>query len=180
MKKPLSIEGLAVGPHGGLKYNPAQFADTTFLNYAEKIASDFTDIIKNRVIPEMDVDQNLKLRDLKVLASIHFFEIPISPAQIADILRIDPATVSRAVQKLEETELLNREENGRDKRSVRLKLTDKGIATARAYTEAIQSLFEELETGLLYGLSDEEKTGFMTVMVKISRRAEAMKILANL
>lgn len=180
MNKPLSIEGLAVSPHGGLKYNPANFADTTFLNYAEKIVSDFSDIIKNRVIPKMEFSDNLKFRDYKVLASIHFFEMPISPAQIAEILRIDPATVSRAVQKLEETGLLNREENGRDKRSIRLKLTPTGIATARAYTAAIQKLFEELEKGLLYGLSDEEKTGFMTVMVKISRRAEAMKILADL
>lgn len=180
MNKPLSIEGLAVGPNGGLKYNPAKFADTTFLNYAEKIASDFTHIIKSRVIPEMGVDPRLKLVDLKIVASIHFFEIPVSPAQIAEILRIDPATVSRAVRKLEATDFLIREQNGRDKRSIRLKLTDAGILTAKAYTEAIQKLFEELETGLLYGLSDEEKTGFMTVMVKISRRAEAMKILANL
>jgi len=177
----LTIEGLAMesARHGSDK-DPAQFADTTFQNYAEKIASDYTDIIKALVLPKLTNLGTLKLRELRVLIAVHFFDIPITPAQVSDILRIDPATVSRAIKKLESESMLIREDNGKDLRSIRLKLTSAGARLAQAYVESIKSVFGELERGLLYGLSEDEKMTFLKVMMKISRRAEAMKVLANL
>ncbi len=179
MKKSLSIEGLAVNQGGNLNFNPVEFADTTFQNYAEKIAADYSEIIKHRVLPQLSRPGNLKLRELRVLTCIHFFAIPITPAQIAEILRVDPATISRSVQKLETAKMLKREENNRDRRSIRLLLTPDGRQLTTAYTQAVSEVFKELESHLLYGLSDEEKTTFMNVMIKISRRAEALRALAN-
>lgn len=180
-KKLVTIESLALTSAGkGVNINPAQFADTTFQNYAEKIASDYTDIIKARVLPNLKNLGDLKLRELRILICLHFFDIPITPAQVAEILRFDPATVSRAIRKMEKVGKLTREDNGKDKRSIRLKLTAEGIKLAEVYVDTISDVFNELEQGLLYGLSAEEKTTFLNVMVKISRRAEAMKVLANI
>lgn len=163
-----------------LKYKPVKFVDTTFQNYAEKISTDYTDIIKARVLPQLDDLGDLKLRELRVLTSIHFFAIPITPAHISDILRYDPATVSRAIKRLEAAGKLIRQDNGRDKRSIQLKLTLAGKALAEDYTHIVETVFDNLESDLLYGLSDEEKTAFLNIVIKISRRAEAMKALANL
>ncbi len=177
--KPIRIEGLATRGEGSLRYEPVKFVDTTFQNYAEKISSDYDEIIKGIVLPALDSGGELKLRDLRVLTSIYFFEVPITPAQVAEILRYDPATVSRSIKKLEDQGFVTRSDNGQDKRSVRLHLTESGAELGHDYTEAIDQTFSQLEDGLLYGLSADEKATFLKVMVKISRRAEAMKILAN-
>lgn len=175
-----SIEGIATRGDGSLKFEPVKFVDTTFHNYAEKIASDYADIIKAIVLPSLKDAGGLKLRDLRILTSVYFFDVPITPAQVAEILRYDPATVSRSIKKLEKEGFIHRSDNGKDKRSIRLHLSDKGAELGREYTEAISVEFSRLESELLYGLSDEEKAAFLNVMVKISRRAEAMKILANI
>jgi len=179
-KKSLSIEGIAMRAGGGLKFDPIRFTDTTFQNYAEKIASDYAEIIKALVLPELESIGDLKFREIRVLASIYFFDVPITPAQISEILRFDPATVSRAVRKLEAAKLLIRQDDEKDKRSIRLKLTQAGLELSEQYTQQIDAVFGELESRLLYGLTAEEKTDFLNVMIKISRRAEAMKIMAGL
>lgn len=176
----LSIEGIATQGDGTLKHDPIKFSDTTFHNYAEKIASDYSDIIKNVVLPKLKSANGLKLRDLRIISSIYFFDVPITPAQVAEVLRYDPATVSRSIRKLEAEGFILRSDNGKDKRSVRLHLTDAGTELGQNYTNAIRREFLNLENNLLYGLSDEEKSTFLNVMIKISRRAEAMKVLANL
>lgn len=178
--KPVSIEGIATRDSETLKYDPIKFVDTTFQNYCEKISSDYSDIIKAIILPTLLDAKGLKLRDLRVLTSIYFFEVPITPAQVAEILRYDPATVSRSIKKMEDQNFVYRSNNGKDKRSIRLHLSEAGSKLGREYTDAIEQTFSQLEAGLLYGLSDEEKTTFLNVMVKISRRAEAMKVLANL
>jgi len=180
MKKSLSIEGLAVKQGGNLNFDPVEYADTTFQNYAEKISADYSEIIKYRVLPLLPQRGDLKLRELRVLTCILFFTIPITPAQIAEILRVDPATISRSVQKLEKANMLKREKNGRDARSIRLILTPEGRELTTEYTTTVGEVFKELESHLLYGFSDEEKTAFMTVMIKVNRRAEALRALANI
>ncbi|MGB0908214.1 MAG: MarR family winged helix-turn-helix transcriptional regulator [Maricaulaceae bacterium] len=179
MNAPSSIESLATQTNGTLNFDPVDFTDTTFQNYAEKIATDYTDIIKAKVLPKLGDIGDIKFRELRVLISIYFFALPITPAHLAEILRYDPATVSRAVRRLEKAGKLSRQDNGKDKRSIQLRLTDEGKALAMHYTNTVQNEFKTLEADLVYGLSPEEKTAFMTVMVKISRRAEMMKTIGN-
>ncbi len=176
MADSISIEGLA---SEALRYEAVDYADTTFLSYAEKIASDYNFIIRDLVLPQLSELNGLKLRELQVLVCVYFFTVPISPFQVAELLRINPSTVSRAVYKLENDGKIKRQNRDKDKRSHRLKLTDAGTKLAKQFTETVNREFKKLEAQLLYGLSDEDKTMFLNVMVKISRRAQAMKIIAD-
>lgn len=162
-----------------LKVNPADFVDTTVQAYAERIADDYNYILKQRVIPGLPNLGDLKLRELRVLVTVDYFENPLTPIDISEILRYDPATVSRAVAKLVKLGKLIRERNMHDTRSVYLILTPEGQTLATDYAEKIQSVFGELEAQLTHGLTDEEKMESLTTIVKLNKRSMTLRQLAD-
>lgn len=161
------------------KVNPSEFADTTFQAFAEKISDDYTYILKNIVVPGLPGLGTLKLREVRILASLHFFEKPLTPAQISEMLRYDPATVTRAVHMLVGKGKLIRSDNLRDTRSVLLELTEDGRALAEAFKKRVLTVFATLEEELHIKLSDEEKTAFLNIMLKVSKRSRDMKAICN-
>jgi DNA-binding MarR family transcriptional regulator len=177
IKPELNADGnLLVRPE--LKVKPADFADTTFQAYAEKIAYDYTAIVRKLVMPGLPGLDGLKLRELRVLSSVDFYVSPLSPVHIADILRYDAATVTRAVDRLVAAGKMERTSNPSDIRSVFLTLTEDGVALSREYTTRIKATFAAMEEQLTFGLTEKEKTDFIKVMLKISRRATTMRELS--
>lgn len=161
------------------KVTPSEFADTTFQAFAEKISDDYTYILKNVVIPGLPGLGTLKLREVRILATLFFFEKPLTPAQISEMLRYDPATVTRAVHMLVGKGKLIRSDNLRDTRSVLLELTDDGRALAEAFKDRVLVVFSTLEKELHVQLTEDEKTAFLNIMLKVSKRSKDMKAMCN-
>lgn len=168
-----AIEGSTV------RANPVDYADTTFQAYAEKLSDDYTFILKKRILTELEHLGDIKLREIRVLVTIDFFDHPLTPIDVSEILRYDPATVSRAVNKLVANGYMMRSKNIHDTRSFYLSLTEIGIDLAAEYKQKVKSVFSELESQLLYGLSEEEKLEYLNMMVKLSKRSRALRELSE-
>lgn len=163
----------------GVKVNPTEFADTTFHAYSEKLSDDYTYILKKKVLPQVEGLGDVKLREMRVLSSIYFFDHPLTPIDVSEILRYDPATVSRAVNKLVAAGLMERSKNMHDTRSFYLHLTESGQKLGAEYAGKVREVFAELESQLLYGLTEQEKLDYLTIMVKLSKRSKTLRELCD-
>lgn len=71
---------------------------------------------------------------------------PLPLGSLAAVEQVRPATMSRIVSRLERDGLVRREQLPRDKRSVRVRVTAKGVrALGRARTDRVEGLAERLE-----------------------------------
>ena len=128
-------------------------------------------------MPDLTGLGDLSLLELRVLVSAGFYASPLSPAQISEVLRYDPSSVSRAADSLEKAGMIERLPNPQDTRSVWLKLTPRGEKLTQAFAEKVKTVFSGYEVQMAYSLTREEKLNFMKTFLKISRRAETMKQL---
>lgn len=163
-----------------LKINPESYADTTFQALSEKIADDYEAIIKACIMPSIGDTHSLKLRELRVMACLEFYDAALTPAHISAMLRYDPATVTRAVSRLEQAGMVTRKSNHMDTRSFLLSLTESGEALAKLYAKRVKTVFTTLETMIEKSMSDHEKTEYLTAIYKVSKRTEAMRACANI
>ena len=166
-------------PRPSLKVKPSEYADTTFQAYAEKIADDYDFILRKVVVPGLPNLGDLKLRELRILSSLDFFDSPLSPMQISELLRYDPATVTRAANNLVKRGMILKKNNRRDTRSILLVLTEKGQAMADNYSRRVRMAFKAMEKDMLHGLTDDEKTAFLNILVKVSRRSQTMRAMCQ-
>jgi len=158
-----------------LKVNPVEYADTTFQALSERIADDYNYIIKTCVMPHIGNTHGLKVRELRVMACIAFYDYSLTPAHVAAMIRYDPATVTRAAKRLADANMVIRENNEQDTRSIVLKLTEPGKALVSLYNQRIKSVFTALEGIMEKSLNEDEKTEFLTAVYKVSKRAEIMR-----
>lgn len=162
-----------------LKVSPETYADTTFQALSGKIADDYEAIIKTCIMPSIGETFGLKLRELRVMASVNFYDVALTPAHIAAMLRYDPATVTRAVSRLEKAGMLTKEANHMDTRSFHLVLTERGIDLANLYSRRVKTVFTTLESMIEKSLSKQEKMEYLTAIYKVSKRTEAMLAYAD-
>lgn len=166
-------------PRPNLKVQPSEYADTTFQAYAEKISDDYDFILRKVVVPGLPNLGDLKLREIRILASLDFFDSPLSPMQVSELLRYDPATVTRAANVLVKCGMIYKKNNRRDTRSILLVLTDKGQAMADNYSRRVRMAFKAMEKDMLHGLSEDEKTTFLNIMLKVNRRSQTMRAMCQ-
>lgn len=158
-----------------LVVNPADYLDTTIQTYAEKVEDDYAFILKRAVIPGLGDIEGLKIRELRVLSSLDFYDSALTPVQVSELLRYDPATVTRATDRLFNAGMVVRAENIQDTRSVLLLPTEKGKALAKRYHDRIQEVFSALEQDLDEQFTETEKLQYLNMIVKINKRSQAMR-----
>src|SRR5262245_25454870 len=73
-------------------------------------------------------------------------------SQLVDTLSVDPSTITKTLQRLENAGLLHREQDAQDARSMRVYLTAKG----RALREPVQKIWDDLEALTVQNLSEVE------------------------
>ncbi len=168
-----------IAPLESLTVNPADYADTTFQAYGERLSDDYNFILKKVVVPGLPGLGDLKLRELRILATLSFFNKPLSPIQVSELLCYDPATVTRASVKLVGEGKIKRNTNNFDTRSVLLALTQTGQTLATAYQTRIRHVFSTLEQDIHYHMSDTEKIELLNLMVKINKRSNALRALCT-
>ena len=93
----------------------------------------------------------------------------------ANFYNLDPATVTRAATCLVKAGMVSRVKNIHDTRSVLLTLTEKGAPLAALYAQRIKTTYETLETMIGESLSEKERTQFLTILYKISKRTDDMR-----
>lgn len=95
----------------------------------------------------------------------------ITQIVLAEKCKQDAATTSRNLDKLEKLSLLERQLNPDCRRSFLICLTEKGKTEA----EQIKNIFNQLDTIVCQGLSDEEVNMFCSILTKICCNLETAK-----
>jgi len=84
--------------------------------------------------------------------------------QLADILRVSPATVTISIKSLEKRGLVRKKSDEHDMRCNRVEITDAGRDMARKFREAINEL-----DGVMYaGFSEEELKTVSSLFVRMT------------
>lgn len=89
-------------------------------------------------------------------------------SNIADAVRVDPATVTRVAQRLEQLGYVERSTSSRDSRAVRLDLTDKGWRLAEPFAETARD-WEERVAG---HLEPQMREAVLRALQEMTERAE--------
>jgi DNA-binding MarR family transcriptional regulator len=84
-------------------------------------------------------------------------------SELADRLCIQPATVTKMLQRMEQTNLIQRRGDPDDQRVSRVYLTDQGRALLQPYEET----WAKLEQYLLEGLSLEERVLLRRLLIQL-------------
>lgn len=90
--------------------------------------------------------------------------------QLAEVLPIDPARISRLVNRLVEMGLLSRRRLASDRRVVMLSLTDAGIERTRESDRSIQEFFEALTEGI----SEDDLGTFVATVLRMTANCDAL------
>ena len=97
-----------------------------------------------------------------------------SQTELADLLRIKPATMTKMVNRMEKTGFIRRETDPKDQRVSLIYLTEAG----RAVQNDVQRIFERLNRELVEGFTPEEQVLLKCFLVKLRdnlQQGEAIK-----
>ncbi len=109
----------------------------------------------------------LKPSEIRVLHVIGRKVAPESPgisvSGISDLMRVTSPTVTQLVNRLEADGFVQRSTDQRDKRTVRIRLTDKGEGAVSKAVEAFHATFD----GLVQFLGEEESKRLAELLSKV-------------
>lgn len=126
-----------------------------------------TEMARKRRIHPVWCDMGLIAGQPRVLSQL-FIKDRITQKELADACCIEPATLSRALDRLEDMGYIVRNDNPQCRRSFLISLTEEGHKMA----EIVQETFEGLEETMMAGLSEEE---LETMIALTSRIYENMR-----
>ena len=148
--------------------------DSMFLVLCMQIAEDYQTILRQHVMPEFKNSEGLNLREMRVLRCISRDKFPLTGAQIAERLRYDPATVTRAIKRLDSANKITRRPCPTDSRSEFIEATDDGEALANRFRDQFRSVTRILSDMQGESFSDTEIEQFVNTSRKLSRRVHSM------
>ena len=110
-----------------------------------------TEMVRKRRMHPIWAELGLIAGQPRVLSELYHNE-SVTQKELADLSCLDPATLSRLLDRMEEGRYITRNFNPDSRRSFLISLTDEG----RAMAEKVWEAFHELEDDMLDGLSEEE------------------------
>lgn len=123
-----------------------------------------TEMIRKRRMHPLWGEIGLIAGQPRVLSELYLNE-PLTQKELADISCLDPATLSRLLDRLEEGRYITRNFNPDSRRSFLIALTDEG----RTMAEKVWEAFHELEDEMLLGFSETELDELFEYMARIYR-----------
>lgn len=112
---------------------------------------------------------NLEPREIRVILNIGSY-MPIKSADIAYQSRLDAYTITRAVKKLQQLNMIELEHNQSNKKEKHWILSEQGIEVYKKICQEIENRNEIIEMSL----SAQEKSLLMNLLAKMEDRVEMM------
>lgn len=138
--------------------------------FCTQIASDINNFLKKQVHPKIERAKELSQNDVFVLLTIWRQSNVLTPAKIADILSVDPASVSRSLVHLEGKQLVYTDSDRRDLRSKNVLLTDEGRAVCEEYCRCYTLVMDQMESRYDIGYTEDELQLIIQAMKIVARR----------
>lgn len=153
---------------------PAAVEGMTHL-LTSQITENYLSILNKHVIPNMENSQGLRLRELRVLNAINLYNYRLQASDIVAILRYDPATVSRALARLEEKGMVEKTPHETDRRAFTVGLTEDGLKLATEFSEKSAKVYEFLDEMIGDRIAKDSRDMFMRIAQIIRDRTQAME-----
>ena len=124
-----------------------------FMNRKQKIRDIMfrTEMLRKRRLQPVWAEKGLIAGQPRVLTQL-LIKDHITQKELSDASCIDPATLSRALDRLEDMGYITRNENPGCRRSFLIALTDEGKVMA----ESVTGVFGEIEERMFAGFTEEE------------------------
>lgn len=87
----------------------------------------------------------------------------LTMSELAERLEVQPPTISRMIQRMENSGLVERRSCGKDQRVSFVHVTEKG----KALQGRVEEVWSVLERQLTHGMTDEERTSFQELLVRV-------------
>ncbi len=149
--------------------------DNMFLFLCMQISEDYHTILRQHIMAEFDEFDGINLREMRVLECIAQEKTAVTGAMVAQRLRYDRATVTRALKRLETHAFINRKPSPFDHRSELIDGTLEGKELAGRYgakCDAVMSILSSLQHN---SLTDVEIEQFEKIGRKLSQRVNSMR-----
>ncbi|OJF94621.1 MarR family winged helix-turn-helix transcriptional regulator [Alkalibacterium sp. 20] len=123
----------------------------------------------------LDSIANIEFKDLDLTRGQYLYVVRIDenpgiiPDRLADMIKVDRTTASRAINKLEKQRFIEKREDPENKKIKRLFATEKG-AEAAEYIRRENTLSSEVA---LDGLTQEEARNLSVLLKKVKRNVES-------
>lgn len=148
------------------------FPDFALHLICKNISEDYIKFLNAHVIKALLKPTKLRIRELRVLMCLHHNAAPKLPSKIAKTMRMDPATVTRAVKILSEGGYLVISESLRDERSKPLTITDKGMSLTSEYVERVDGAVSFAEAASGQSFSELRREEFLGTLITLRQRAQ--------
>lgn len=125
-------------PHKHIHYD-FNVKDFELFLTVNQIYRDYEEFIKNAVMPTIKTDYDIKIRELLVLICIDSAGLPVTSADIANLMRKDPATITRSTLTLIGKGFIESSRSRTDSRGKVLQMTASGQEVITCY----KRLFED-------------------------------------
>ncbi len=135
------------------------------------ISTDYMTFLNRHVIKSYLKPTKLKLRELRVLGSLHYYQLPTQPSVIAKKMQMDPATVTRAVKILSQEGYLEVQDDDYDERTKRLWITNLGHSFMQTYLEKVDKALDFAEQSTGRGFSDLRKQEMLMTLLSLRERS---------
>ena len=154
---------------------PAEYTDTVLQSLSEMTSDNYTHIIKTCVMPYIGETHGVKMREIRILTCMELHDVPLNAGHIAELVRYDPATVTRAMSRLIDANMVLRKRAQEDTRIVTFTLTDSGRALLSLYNTRVKTVFTTLEGMMEKSLSEDEQAEFLIAVYKVKKRSRIMR-----
>ena len=133
-----------------------------FYHYVEEIISNYGSFF-NRVLK----DNDMTIKELSVLLRIRFDDIT-TQQDLVDVFKVSGAYIAKLLRKFEDNGYIKREEDPKNRRKKRVKLTEKGIEK----TEELITVIDDWEMEVTSDLTDEEIITLKNILFKIINKED--------
>jgi len=118
----------------------------------------------------------LTAKQQATLVAIKELPKPVTIKDLADCFDRDSASITFIIDRMEKDGLVTRVRDLKDRRSLRISITQRGKTMLKKSAKSTQDLAEKI----ISALSDQELSTFTTLMVKIQKKSYEHRNIANL
>lgn len=178
MKHDSRMAGIVASSNGQAyvapKYDITTVKDGAFHVFSSQIAENYVQMLRKHVLPYLEYREGLRLRELRMLNCIFRYESGLQASDIVAIMRYDPATVSRALKRLKDHDMVIKSASQDDARALVLNLTEKGRALASEYRSKSLQVYNFLSELVGIKIPMEDMEQFLRTAELIKARTTAM------
>ena len=147
---------------------------------SEQIFRDYQEFLKNAILPQISERYELRIREMLALVCIGSAIQPISSSNLADVMRQDPATMTRSNVVLIGKGYISTSKSLQDSRVKVLNITPKGQEVVDMYHELVSDTLERFnEHYLMQQIDFDAEKSVVEFAMPLQERAKNLAKLST-